>query len=191
MTSMPKAPTDEQTYYQYLMQYRAGHTNEPMLAQMLASSLCAKGDMPLYLGLPLDSFRQVMAYYFPNLPHLPLPATIRTLDADRFPELEDLRQLLRQHVSQPEPIASWMTAILCAGCMGNNHLWQDLGLWSRQDLSALIYYNFSTLAKLNNKDMKWKKFLYKQMCIGEGIYVCRSPSCEICVDYAACFGPEN
>ena len=76
MTSMPKAPTDEQTYYQYLMQYRAGHTNEPMLAQMLASSLCAKGDMPLYLGLPLDSFRQVMAYYFPNL----IALFLRTLE---------------------------------------------------------------------------------------------------------------
>ncbi|MFM8444786.1 MAG: nitrogen fixation protein NifQ, partial [Methylococcus sp.] len=33
----------------------------------------------------------------------------------------------------------------------------------------------------------WKKFLYKQLCEAEGIYVCRAPSCGECVDYADCF----
>ena len=51
-----------------------------------------------------------------------------------------------------------------------------------------MHDNFRPLAEQNTKDMKWKKFLYKQLCIGEGIYVCRAPSCEVCVDYAACFG---
>ncbi len=39
--------------------------------------------------------------------------------------------------------------------------------------------------------MKWKKFIYKQLCITEGIYTCRAPSCEVCADYADCFGPEE
>ncbi len=105
-----------------------------------------------------------------------------------MPELDDLRTLLQQNLSQPRTESGWMTEILCAGCTGNDHLWQDLGLWSRKDLSALMHDNFRPLAERNTQDMKWKKFLYKQLCIGEGIYVCRAPSCEVCVDYAACFG---
>ena len=81
--------------------------------------------------------------------------------------------------------------IVTAACMANDHLWQDLGLWSRKYLSQLMTQNFPALAAKNNKDMKWKKFLYKQLCAQEGIYVCRAPSCEVCVDYAKCFGPEE
>jgi nitrogen fixation protein NifQ len=51
--------------------------------------------------------------------------------------------------------------------------------------------NFEPLALRNDKDMKWKKFLYKQLCEAEGIYVCRAPSCEVCVDYDNCFGNEE
>jgi nitrogen fixation protein NifQ len=84
-----------------------------------------------------------------------------------------------------------MADIFVAGCMGSDHLWQDLGLWSRQDLSALFKHNFPVLVEKNVGDMKWKKFLYKQLCLQEGIYVCRAPSCEMCQDYWKCFGPEE
>ena len=83
-----------------------------------------------------------------------------------------------------------MAHILAAGCMASDHLWQDLGLWHRAELTALMRRNFPPLAARNVKDMKWKKFLYKQLCESEGIYLCRAPSCEVCVDYAVCFGPE-
>jgi nitrogen fixation protein NifQ len=84
-----------------------------------------------------------------------------------------------------------MAEIVSAGCMGDDHLWQDLGLWQRPDLSRLMLNNFKPLAERNDKDMKWKKFLYKQLCDAEGIYVCRAPSCEVCTDYDNCFGPED
>jgi nitrogen fixation protein NifQ len=66
-----------------------------------------------------------------------------------------------------------------------------LGLWARSDLSALIGFNFPELAARNVHDMKWKKFLYKQLCEAEGIYICRAPSCSVCVDYHKCYGPED
>lgn len=56
-----------------------------------------------------------------------------------------------------------MSVIVATG-MASDHLWQDLGLWSRQDLSELMARNFPTLAAKANRDMKWKKFLYKQLC---------------------------
>ncbi|MCU7810980.1 MAG: nitrogen fixation protein NifQ, partial [Candidatus Thiodiazotropha sp. (ex Notomyrtea botanica)] len=75
--------------------------------------------------------------------------------------------------------------------LGDDHLWQDLGLWQRSDLSRLMMVCFRPLARLNDRDMKWKKFLYKQLCETEGIYTCRSPSCKVCVDYDNCFGCEE
>ena len=84
-----------------------------------------------------------------------------------------------------------MAHVVAAGCMASDHLWQDLGLWRRADLTALMRRNFPALAARNVKDMKWKRFLYKQLCEAEGIYVCRAPSCEVCSDYHACFGPED
>lgn len=84
-----------------------------------------------------------------------------------------------------------MAHVVAAGCMAADHLWQDLGLPTRGELTALMRRNFPTLAARNVKDMKWKRFLYKQLCEAEGIYTCRAPSCQVCTDYHACFGPED
>ena len=75
--------------------------------------------------------------------------------------------------------------------MADNHLWQDLGLPSRKELSLLMQTHFTGLAQRNSGDMKWKKFLYRQLCERAGLMVCRSPSCGVCSDYQACFGPEK
>lgn len=64
------------------------------------------------------------------------------------------------------------------------------GVPVRRELSQMIALNFPELARAKNRDMKWKKFLYRELCQREGIYVCASPSCEACSDYAVCFGPE-
>ena len=81
--------------------------------------------------------------------------------------------------------------IVATACAGRDHLWQDLGLASREELSRLMWVNFPGLARANTGDMKWKKFLYRRLCANEGIYVCPAPSCGVCKDYAKCFGPEN
>jgi nitrogen fixation protein NifQ len=39
--------------------------------------------------------------------------------------------------------------------------------------------------------MKWKKFFYKQLCLREGLTLCKAPSCDVCSDYALCFGAEE
>jgi nitrogen fixation protein NifQ len=106
-------------------------------------------------------------------------------------EREELIRLLRLHRAEQDESELWISEIVAAGCMARDHLWHDLGLWSRRELSALMTRNFPTLAAKNDRDMKWKKFLYKQLCQQEGIYLCRAPACELCVDYAHCFGPES
>ena len=57
-------------------------------------------------------------------------------------------------------------------------------------LTRLMSANFPALAAKNDRDMKWKKFLYRQVCEREGIHVCPAPACQVCVDYAKCFATE-
>ncbi|MEQ1486608.1 nitrogen fixation protein NifQ [Methyloglobulus sp.] len=41
-------------------------------------------------------------------------------------------------------------------------------------MSAMLRYNFPELVAKNNKDMKWKKFLYRQLCEAERRYFCEN-----------------
>lgn len=166
---------------------------------MLASQCVGLGAMPDWLGLRPEAFKQLVAYHFPALRQTALAQPQRPLDPERTDERDELVRLLLQVSDkgpgnfnlQPGPQQRWMAEIIAAGCMGSDHLWQDLGLWNRAELSRLMEQNFPAVAQKNVHDMKWKRFLYKQLCEAEGIYSCRSPSCEVCVDYHACFGPEN
>jgi nitrogen fixation protein NifQ len=108
---------------------------------------------------------------------------------DRGDEIEELVGLLLVNKAGASPSEVWMAHVVATGCMGPDHLWHDLGLWSRGDLTALMRRNFPPLAGRNVKDMKWKRFLYKQLCEAEGMYSCRAPSCALCTDYRFCFGP--
>jgi nitrogen fixation protein NifQ len=113
------------------------------------------------------------------------------MDFNRMLEKDDLVKLLKQASRSDSPETEWVIGVIVAGCLGSDHLWQDLGLWSRLQLSAMLQYNFPGLAAKNDKDMKWKKFLYKQLCEAEGMYLCRAPSCEVCIDYPKCYGSEE
>ena len=173
--------------YISLMRTRRGEPVEESLARMLASWSSGRSVMPEYLGLSESDFYQMMAYSFPDYDPDELNQRGCVLDQQRFDETHDLRKLLWKHRSANTESELWMVNIVSAGCLGNDHLWQDLGLWQRADLTKLMKDNFLPLALRNVNDMKWKKFLYKQLCETEGIYTCRAPSCEVCGDYKECF----
>ena len=165
--------------------------NHEWLACIIASWCAGQSVLPDYLGLEAVQFNALTEQYFPGCP---LPGQAPSgcqLDFGRMLEKEDMVNLLSQF-SKPESFENeWVIAILVAACLGSDHLWQDLGLWSRAQLSALLHYNFPALAAKNDKDMKWKKFLYKQLCEAEGLYLCRAPSCGVCIDYPKCYGAED
>ncbi len=177
--------------YTRLMATRRGHPTEDTLARILASWYLGRGAMPRWLGMGETAFLAMMAHHFPGTDAYSLVTVSNRMDPQRSDELDDLRKLLLDNRSGRTDSERWMVEIVIAGCMGSDHLWQDLGLWQRADLSKLMLENFEPLARRNDKDMKWKKFLYKQLCEAEGIYVCRSPSCEVCADYDNCFGSEE
>lgn len=182
-----------QAYYRHFKAHAAKLSpNTEWLCRMLASWRVGLGALPDGLGLAPAEFGQLSKSFFNGLVVPETAVSGRKADYSRMLEKDDLVRYIQTRAAYPERDETrWITAILVAGCLGEDHLWQDLGLWSRQDLTALIDFNFPEIKATNNKDMKWKKFLYKQLCETEGIYVCRAPSCDVCVDYPRCFGPED
>jgi nitrogen fixation protein NifQ len=177
--------------YAGLMQRAAGHGNDHCLACMIASLCTGGGAMPGWLGLEPAAFGCLMDFHFPGAEIGSRPALGRQPDDRRYDERDELVALMLMDKAGDSPSEVWMAHVVAAGCMASDHLWQDLGLWQRAELTALMRRNFPALAARNVKDMKWKRFLYKQLCEAEGIYTCRAPSCEVCTDYDACFGPEK
>jgi len=112
----------------------------------------------------------------------------------RRDEIVDLMSLLRDHADPAAGSAAASSAVawaMACASLGDQHLWQDLRLSSRGELSALIGHWFPRLAAKNTHDMKWKKFLYKQLCLREELFICKAPSCVDCADQALCFGSEE
>ncbi|OGS91734.1 MAG: hydrogenase [Gallionellales bacterium GWA2_59_43] len=184
-----KNPAHADSLYAELMAHAAGLPNDELFAQMIASQIDGSGALPAGLGLSEANFAALLSRHFPTMQLL-----VRhfTHDADpRALERDDVFELLQDHLAGRDESELWMAEIVTTACMANDHLWQDLGLRSRQYLSQLMTQNFPALAAKNIHDMKWKKFLYKQLCEREGINACRAPSCQVCTDYLKCFGPEE
>ena len=157
-----------------------------ILASLLVGRSLQQGVLSATLGLSQPDFSVLCDMYFPGAP-MPL------LDGpgqDSL-ELDDIHQLLLGHRAGQQVSEVWLARIVASACSGRDHLWQDLGLANRAELSTLMTLAFPGLAALNVGDMKWKKFIYRHYCSTEGIYLCPAPSCGECADHAKCFAPEE
>ena len=112
---------------------------------------------------------------------------LQTLILQRQAECRELEAWLQGYV---RPEVREMATIIAHACMGFRHLWEDLGLESRQLLRSLMTDCFPELVTLNQQDMRWKKFFYRQRCEQEGGYLCRAPSCHACHERANCFATD-
>lgn len=105
------------------------------------------------------------------------------------PEQSAIAKLILWRGGSAEPEARWLAAIIARRAQEPRHLWEDMGLPSRPALTALIARHLPGLAAANRQNMRWKKFLYRQICSEAGFNLCLSPSCEECPEYDACFAP--
>ncbi len=106
-------------------------------------------------------------------------------------EEKSIRDILGMYCSGASKLERPLIAMVARRCKQPHHLWQDLGLRDRHELSKLMSRHFSRLAQKNSQDMKWKKFLYRMVCGSEGFTLCTSPVCSECEDFANCFGAED
>ncbi|WP_028886948.1 nitrogen fixation protein NifQ [Teredinibacter turnerae] len=172
--------------------------NQGFLATILIAQRTGQGCLPYTLGLRDDDYQTLLGTYFSAIRGMiDSPGNFREQHAIRQEllelrnqEFEELTELLVQNARGVHFSEAWLAQIIAAGCMGGDHLWRDLGLVNRESLKALFVENFPGLAEKNSADMRWKKFLYRQLCETGGHFVCRSPSCETCPTYDECFGEE-
>lgn len=83
-------------------------------------------------------------------------------------------------------VAGW----LASACMGGHHLWQDLGLRERPQVTRLMHLAFPALHDANARNLRWKRHLF--LCLGEalGRPGLRPPKCDDCGDFAVCMGAD-
>jgi len=148
--------------------------------------------LPLYLGLGESRFLSLLEAI--DFPTTLLPEDIESglalrleLMEMRISELDELEALLIDYLSPDALFGKQMVRVLASACLGSQHLWHDLGMPERPRLTALFGDYFPQLRSLNVNNMRWKRFLYRQLCERGGDYVCRSPSCEECPSYNECF----
>lgn len=149
------------------------------------------------LGLAREELAELLCYYFPHVETgffgsntEKRPDCAPALSADPA-----LLALLCSYLPAdaegwaPTP-ALWLARIIACRATRPGHLWRALGLFSRAELTAAIARHLPALADANSRGMRWKRFLFKQLCDQGGGTMCRSPECGVCSDYALCFGEE-
>jgi nitrogen fixation protein NifQ len=113
--------------------------------------------------------------------------------ADPAPGVEEqsARDILLMYGNGDYAFLHPLSSMIARRCQEPHHLWQDLGLRNRGELSELMQRHFTRLKLKNSADMKWKKFIYRMICASEGFSLCPSPVCSECNEFASCFGSEE
>jgi nitrogen fixation protein NifQ len=138
------------------------------------------------LGLSPDEFERMRRRYFPGLPMVETGSA-----SGSGAETQALITLLLMHRAKGLPEEAWFASIIARRAQEQHHLWQDLGLASRDQLNELIARHFPRLHRKNRNNMKWKKFFYRQICADRSFSLCLAPSCAECNEFAACFSAEE
>ncbi|MBL4832589.1 MAG: nitrogen fixation protein NifQ [Pseudomonas sp.] len=180
---------------------RQHEENKCWTRQMMRAQRRGRSVLPYFLGLSPEDFHWITddrrLRFHDELFRRRSDEAIQVSDVRqqlldlREDEWNELVELLSRHRCGLDDSEFLLAKIVAAGCMGGSHLWRDLGLSSRDQLSSLLQVNFPRLANANTQNMKWKKYFYKQLCEQGGGYVCRAPSCDTCAAYRDCFGPEE
>lgn len=156
-------------------------------AHVLACGMAAAafdGDVAAGTGFDAAALAEIVARHFPGR-------------EDAFPrggdpgpdaiEEPDLRALLLDHRNDGRPQTGWIARLIARRSLVAAHLWVAMGFESRPQLTATIARHFPALAAANDKNMRWKKFFYRELCAREGHVMCKSPVCADCADRAECF----
>ena len=142
------------------------------------------------LGLEPEDLRALLSQVFPDVD----PTTLGELGDGAGDPPEDER-CLRVYINRYSTRGTWLESrlarILARRCLRPHHLWQDLGLDSRGQLSELMRRHFAPLSARNNQAMRWKKFLYRAICQDEHHGICSAPTCADCAEFGTCFGDES
>lgn len=159
-----------------------------VLASILAVAATADGIEAERTGLSAADLGALLAAWFPLAGTIVSASGGPTTDDDEIVMVRDL--LLAQRSSTSEA-GRLLPAMIARRAMEPNHLWEDLGLRDRSELSRLLARHFAPLAVRNTRNMRWKRFFYRMLCEDDGLVMCSTPVCSNCNDFQLCFGDES
>lgn len=103
-----------------------------------------------------------------------------------------VRVLLEAYRAPDTPTTPWVTGVLVHACLRPDHLWRDLGLSGREDLTFVLARHYPGLVMRNARNLRWKQFLAYSACEHAGLPPSAAPGCFQCEDHGACYanGPD-
>ncbi|WP_408279382.1 nitrogen fixation protein NifQ [Paraburkholderia sediminicola] len=140
------------------------------------------------LGLPQPAWRALLERHFVHAPaSLPALPPVDTSEHAAF--VETLHALLLTYASAAVDTndARCLASIVAHACLRPDHLWRDLGLAGREEVTWMLTRYFPTLVVLNVDNLRWKKFLAQQRALSLGLQPGPAPGCPGCEDYGHCF----
>jgi nitrogen fixation protein NifQ len=183
--------------YRWLMEAGAAG-RDPFDLHVFASILAVAITQSEVEGSPLAQTSGLDDAALSNLARSLFPAAAPALkamagDGLPQPEIEEksVVEILMMYGSAAQDFIRPLATLIARRCQEPHHLWQDLGLRNRGELSQLMARHFAELKARNSGDMKWKKFLYRMVCAAEGFTLCPAPVCSDCDDFVSCFGAEE
>ena len=164
--------------------------DQHVLASILSAAAMDGGSIAEQAGLAGHEFSALLAQRFPLIE---AGVAVRLLPSDLIEddEREMVRDLLLAQRSTEGDVGRWLAAMIARRAMEPNHLWEDLGLRERAELSRLLARHFAPLAARNTRNMRWKRFFYRMLCEDDGFVMCTTPVCTQCSDFDLCFGEET
>ena len=161
-----------------------------VLASILAVAAMENGAVAERAGLSAADFASLMARWFPAACAMGVAWHARD-EAPEDDEIVMVRDLLLAQRSSEGDAGRFLAAMIARRAMEPNHLWEDLGLRDRSELTRLLARHFGPLAAHNTKNMRWKRFFYRALCESDGFVMCTTPVCTECRDFDLCFGDES
>lgn len=161
-----------------------------ILASILAVAAMEDDAVAEKTGLVAADLATLIEQWFPRARHV-VAAWCRQAGQADDDEIAMVRDLLLANRSTEGEVGRWLAAMIARRSMEPNHLWEDLGLRDRSELSRLLSRHFAPIADRNTKNMRWKRFFYRALCEDDGLVMCSTPVCSRCGDFDICFGDES
>ncbi|MGQ0682354.1 nitrogen fixation protein NifQ [Bradyrhizobium sp.] len=164
--------------------------DQHVLASILAVAATEGRSVAERAGLSAQDLSTLVAQWFPFAQGVVAAWSTPSGQAEDE-EIAMVRDLLLAQRSNKDDVSGWLAAMIARRAMEPNHLWEDLGLRERPELTRLLTRHFAPLAARNTKNMKWKRFFYRMLCEDDGFVMCATPVCTQCNDFDLCFGEES
>ncbi|KWV58323.1 molybdenum processing protein [Bradyrhizobium macuxiense] len=161
-----------------------------VLASILAAAAMDGGSLVEKAGLTDHELAALLDQYFSSI-ELKAEQSLAYFKSNVTDEVAVVRDLLLARRSTEGDIGRWLAAMIARRAIEPDHLWEDLGLRNRGELSRLLSRHFAPLAACNINNMRWKRFFYRTLCEDEGLVMCTTPVCTQCNDFIVCFGDES